>query len=350
MGKSLLVIIPVFTFLAFSPMTCHKSDEDGGLYKSADMGESWEQLTSQSEENSITHLDILSMVVDPNDSEILYLGTGANGIHRSCSRGEHWYKLEDKNRILDSRANVHDIAIDPKDPKRIYIGTYQNKKGRVFRSQDAGQSWEEVYLVSKEGYAVFAVAVDIYDPSIVYAGTAQGGFLKSVDYGKSWQIMKWFDDVISDIVINPQDTRQIYVSTFKKGVYKTSNKGLTWQSFEESLKDFRQSEKVEKLVIDPRNPSIIYSGSEYGLLRSENGGQTWNEIKIIMPSKSMPILSLAVNPQNPEHLYYGSGSVLYRSLDRGLNWTVYDFSSDKNIKTIVVDPRNSNLVYVGMHE
>lgn len=350
MGKSLLVIIPVFTFLAFSPMTCHKSTEDGGLYKSLDMGESWEQLTSQSEENPITHLDVLSMAISPNDSETLYLGTGANGIYRSCSRGEHWYKLADDNGALDSRANVHDIAIDPKDSNRIYIGAYQDKKGRIFRTQDAGQSWEEVYLVSEEKYAVFAVAIDTYNSSIVYAGTAQGGFLKSIDYGKSWQVMKWFDDVISDIVINPKDTRQIYVSTFKEGIYKTSDKGLTWQSFEEPLEDFKQADKVEELVIDPQNPNIIYSGSEYGLLRSENGGQTWEEIKIIMPSKSVPILSLAVNPQNPNHLYYGAGSILYRSLDRGVNWTVHEFSSDKNIRTIVVDPKDSNLIYVGMHE
>jgi len=350
MGKSLLAIIPIFTFLAFSPMTCYESTKDGGVYMSENMGESWEQLTSQSKEDSITSLEILSMAVDPNDSRVLYLGAEADGIYQSCSQGNNWYKLEDKNGALSSRANIYDIAIDPKDSDRIYIGAYQDKKGRVFRTQDAGKSWEEVYVVSEEKYAVFAVAIDNYDPSIIYMGTAQGGFLKSVDYGKSWQIMKWFDNVISDIVINPKDTRQVYLSTFEEGIYKTIDKGLTWQSFEQELEEFKQSEKVEKLVIDSKRTNIIYAGSEYGLLVSKDSGQTWGEIKIIMPPQSAPILSLAVEDKNTDHLYYGAGPILYRSLDQGQNWTVHEISSDKNIKSIIIDSEDTNLIYVGMHE
>ena len=179
-------------------------------------------------------------------------------------------------------------------------------------------------------------------------GTAQGGFLKSADYGKSWESLKWFDDVISDIVINPRDTRIVYVSTFKKGIYITADKGLTWQSLEKSLKPFKEAERVEKIVIDPQRPNIIYAGSQFGLLRSNDGGANWQAVNVIIPPQSIPILSLAVNPQNTNHLYYGAGSVLYRSLDQGENWTVHSLSSSKIIKTILVDPVNPDVVYVGM--
>lgn len=349
MKKTLFVFAPVFALLAFSPLQCQKNN-DGGLFISQDKGETWQQQTVEDKKLSITSIDILSLAIDPNDSKILYLGTEANGIYRSCSQGEHWYKLEDKNGALSSRANVYDIAIDPKDSNRLYIGTYQDKKGRVFRSQDAGQSWEEVYIVSKEKYAIFALAIDSYDPSVIYMGTAQGGFLKSTDYGKSWELIKWFDDVISDIVINPQDTRVVYLSTFKEGIYKTTDKGANWQSFEESLKDFKQAKKVEKLIIDFQRPNIIYAGSEYGLLVSEDSGQTWKEVKIVMPAESKPVLSLALDSQNTNHLYYGAGPVLYRSLDRGVNWTVHELPSQRDIKTIMIDSINSDLIYVGMHK
>ena len=350
MRKSFLVIIPVFTFLAFSPFDCgNKIVNDGGIYKSNDMGEVWEQLTVK-DEISLSSLDILNIAIDPSDSDILYAGAMADGIYKSCCRGEHWYKLKDKNGVLSSRSNVYDIAVDPKDPNKIYIGTYQDKKGRVFRSQDEGESWEEVYVVSEEKYAVFAMAVDNYDSSIIYMGTAQGGFLRSSDYGKSWEIMNWFDDVISDIAINPKNTRQVYISTFEEGIYRSDNRGETWQSFEEKLEGFNQAERVENLIIDPQRPSIIYAGSEYGLLTSKNGGQTWEEVAIIMPPESKPVLSLTIDPNNTDHLYYGAGSILYRSLDQGVNWTVHELDSERNVRAIIIDPRDSNIVFVGMHE
>ncbi len=349
MRKSFLVVIPVFAFLAIFPFDCNRITKDGGIYKSSDMGEVWEQLTVK-DEVSLASLDILSMVIDPSNSDILYAGTRVNGIYKSCCQGEHWYKLEDQNGILSNRANVYDIAVDPKDSNRVYIGTYQDKKGRVFRSQDGGGSWEEVYVVSEEKYAVFAVAIDSYDSSIVYIGTAQGGFLKSIDYGKSWEIMKWFDDVISDIAINPKNTRQVYVSTFEEGIYRSGDKGKNWRSFKKALEGFSQAERVENLIIDSQRPSILYAGSEYGLLTSKNSGQTWQEVAIIMPPESKPVLSLAVESQNTDHLYYGAGSILYRSLDQGVNWTVHELESDRNIKTIVVNPHKLGVVFVGMHQ
>ncbi|MBU1291916.1 hypothetical protein KKH07_00265 [Patescibacteria group bacterium] len=350
MKKSFLVIIPIFSFLVLLPFDCGTViSKDGGIFESENMGETWMQLSVEGEV-SLARLNILSLAISTSGPDIMYAGTRIDGIYKGFNQGQIWQKLNDQNGVLDSRANVYDIAIDDKNVDRLYIGAYQNKKGRVFRSQDGGQSWEEVYVVSEEGYAVFAVAVDNYDSSVVYIGTAQGGFLKSTDYGKSWKIMRWFDDVISDIVINPKDTRQVYVSTFDQGIYKTSDKGLTWQSFKEVLEGFSQAQGIENLIIDMERTNILYAGSKYGLLTSKNSGQTWQEVAIIMPPESEPVLSLAIDPQNTDHLYYGAGSILYRSLDQGVNWTVHELNSGRNIKNIVINPQDPNKIFVGMHE
>ncbi|MFH1671175.1 MAG: YCF48-related protein [Candidatus Portnoybacteria bacterium] len=350
MKKSLFVVIPIFALLAILPTQCQETTSDGGLYKSEDMGESWEHSTVRDRDLSITSLSILSIVIDPNNTDILYLGSRGNGIYKSFSQAKYWHALQDENGVLSLRANIYDIAVDPKNSDRIYVGTYQDKKGRVFRSQDGGESWEEVYIVSEEGYAVFALAIDSHDPSVVYIGTAQGGFLRSTDYGKSWETMRWFEDVISDIVVNPQDTRIVYISTFEKGIYKSTDKGKNWQSFEEELKDFTQSERVENLVIDSKRPNILYAGSEYGLLTTKNGGMTWEEVNIVMPPESRPVLSLAIENDNTDHLYYGAGPVLYRSIDQGKNWTVHGLTSARDIKAIAIDPNNPQIVYAGMHK
>lgn len=350
MKKSFLVIIPLFSFLAILPLQCQKTVSGGGVFKTGDMAETWEQLARNDQEVPIISLDVLSLTVNPADSSVIYLGSRDRGIYKSCSGGSHWYRLVDENNALSSRANVYDIAIDPKDPGRVYIGVYQDKKGRVFRSQDGGESWEETYVVSQEEYAVFAVEVDNFEPSTVYIGTAQGGLLKSTDYGKSWETMNWFDDVISDIAINPLNTQEVYVSTFRKGIYKTADKGETWESFEEKIEEFRAADKVENLVIDAKRPAIVYAGSEYGVLTTKDAGRTWSAVNIIMPPESRPVLSLAVESDNTDHLYYGAGPALYRSIDQGKNWTVHELPSNRAIKAIAIDPKNPQVIYLGMHE
>lgn len=346
--KKYLAVIPIFSALAFSPFQC--AVRDAGIFKSEDKGETFKHQVFIDKKHSLASVEILTIEINPQDSKIIYLGARGNGLYKSANAGESWSKLEDKNGALSSRANVYDMAIDAQNPSRIYIGTYQNKKGRVFRSQDAGDSWEEVYVVSKEQYGVFAVAVDNYEPAVIYIGTAQGGFLKSADFGKSWKLMRWFDDAISDIAVNPQDARIVYLSAFNKGIYKTTDKGSNWESFETALEEFRQAEQVEKLVIDAQRPNIIYAGSEFGLLRSNNSGRSWQPVNIIIPPESIIISSLAVDPQNTDHLFYGAGPVLYKSLDQGENWTVNSLPSSKIIKAIVVDPVNPDVIYVGMGE
>lgn len=340
-------LIPVFTILAIAPFQCAPT-KDGGVFVSDDFGESWQQKVNTTGKEILSSADVLDIAIDPNDSKILYLGTQGKGFLKSVNGGETWFQPEDKNGFLDSRASVYDIVIDPKETGRLYIGIYQQKFGQLLRSQDGGESWERVYLVSRPKYAIFAVEIDSYDPAVVYMGTAEGGLLKSTDYGKSWELVKWFDDIISDIKTNPHDTRIVYISTLTQGVYKTVDKGKNWESFKTNLKEFKEAEKVETLIVDPYSPNILYIGSGLGLLKSSDGGTSWQRVKIIIPPNSLPVLDVALDPTNPSRIYYGAGSVLYRSSDGGQNWTVHKIASSRNVKVIAIDPKDSKRVYVGL--
>ena len=350
--KSLLAFIPFFVCFSFLP-NCNNlsfTDKDGGIYRSQDRGENWQQMTVDEDQPPLVSLDILSIAVDPEDPDVVYVGTDGSGLYKSCCNGEYWRKVKDENNILSPKAKVHDIEIDPKNPERVYLAVYQSGKGRVFRSQNGGKSWREVYVVSEKKNSVFEVEVDSYENSIVYIGIEEGGLLKSEDYGVSWKTLKWFKGNISDIAINPKDTRVVYISTFSEGIYKTKNKGSTWQSFEEQLEDFRQGEKVRHVVIDSNRPNIVYSASKYGLLVSENGGGNWKEVDIIMPKGTQDVLSMALDPKNTNIIYYGAGSNLYKSKDKGKHWTVSDLNSGRDVKVIAIDSNNPKTVYVGMYE
>lgn len=354
-NKIILIIIPVAAYLAYMvlPQSNKIANQMVGgdqFYVSEDMGKTWEQQTVRDAGFALTSLNFLSIAIDPEDSGIVYLGTRDNGLYKSCCRGRRWYKIEDKNNVFSGRSNVYDIAIDAADPERIYAATYQDKRGRLFRSQDGGDSWEEIYITSEEQHAIFSVLIDVNNPAIIYIGTAQGGLIKSADYGASWQIIKWFDDTISDIAMHPSDSRVMYVSTFQNGVYKTVDSGRQWVSLEENMNKFAQADHIDKMAIDQQNPNIIYTVSEYGIMNSTNGGVTWQEVNMISPANSVPALGLAIDSERANHLFYGAGSILYSSLDKGKNWMINKLPNNLQIKVIAIDPKNPNLIYIGMHK
>ncbi|MDD2753454.1 MAG: YCF48-related protein [Candidatus Portnoybacteria bacterium] len=345
------MILPVFFtgILAAFPFDCSTA-RDGGVWRSLNRGETWEQKTTISKNQNISASNISFITLDPRTPNIVYAGTRGEGIYKSSDGGDIWYHLDDMNSVFDKRANVYDIAIDPRDTNILYAGIYQNKLGRLLRSGDAGKSWQEVYRVSREQYAVFAVEIDSYDPSVVYMGTAEGGFLKSTDYGKSWKVIKWFDDVITDIKVNPHDTRTVFVSTYDKGVYKTNDKGNTWQALE-NLKNFPgEMQEMQVLVMDNKNPEVLYVGSKSGLLKSTDTGQSWQRVNIAIPPSSVSVSAIALDPVTSFFLYYAAGNVVYRTQDNGQTWTLHPINSVKTVNAIAIDPQNPQVIYAGLGE
>lgn len=116
------------------------------------------------------------------------------------------------------------------------------------------------------------------------------------------------------------------------------------------------SGRVTAIDADPVHPEVIYVGSASGgLWKSSNAGQSWNSIWDDQPNAS--IGAVKVDPSNPDVIWVGTGEGnprnsqsigdgLLRSLDGGRTWQRMGLEKTKGIHRIVVDPRNSNNVYV----
>lgn len=323
-------------------------EKDAGIFMSFNSGETWQQKVYVSKRSNIAGAEILTIEMDPSNSKIVYLGTKSDGLWKSMDGGEIWYQIRDANKKLSHRANIYDIAIDPNNTNIIYAGAYQQRYGRLFRSQDAGITWEELYITPRSAYAIFAVAVDPLHSSSVYMGTAEGILFKSNNYGESWRTIKSFNDVISDIKIYLNNSNIIYVSTFKRGVYKTVDRGQSWQSFEKGLKQFSGAAEVESLVLDFRNSDILYVGSKYGILKTIDGGQNWQRISLVTPIGLTPISGMAVNLSNHNEIYYGADSVVYKTIDGGKNWSLSTLPSGQKIRVMAIDNKSPNVLYIGM--
>ncbi|PJE58376.1 MAG: hypothetical protein COU81_01035 [Candidatus Portnoybacteria bacterium CG10_big_fil_rev_8_21_14_0_10_36_7] len=345
--KERVAYLLIFPFSLFSWFF---SPADLGMYRSNDAGNSWQAKIAVNRGVSISSVSVLSVAIDPINSRTVYVGTRGRGLYKSQDGGEHWYQVKDMAGQLAMNANIYKIIIDPDNTNNVYLGTYQNRRGRFFRSVDGGQSFRETYVVSDDKYAIFAVEIDPINTSTVYMGTAQGGLLKSVNGGQSWRVIKWFGDVIADIKTDPRNTSIIYVATYNHGIYKTYNRGASWVSLEDRTSEFQEANELEQIIMDPEAPNTLYLATTYGLLKSYDGGDNWQSVEIIIPERSLPILSVAVSFINSKLIYYSAGSAIYKSTNGGVDWSVDSLPSTRNAKVIAFDPTDPDIMFIGMHK
>ncbi len=150
-----------------------KVGDGAGVFKSTDRGNNWTQIN-----NGLNSLETNVLAVDPNDSDILYLGTDDDGIYKSINGGENWKKL-----IPTASFGVGDIIVDPQNSDNVYMGTvdyFRLSESRgvlgdfgVYKSTDGGTTWEE-FNSGLNHLGVFSLELS-EENKILYAGTRAGG-------------------------------------------------------------------------------------------------------------------------------------------------------------------------------
>ena len=150
-----------------------KVGDGAGVFKSTDRGNNWTQIN-----NGLNSLETNVLAVDPNDSDVLYLGTDDDGIYKSINGGENWKKL-----IPTASFGVGDIIVDPQNSNNVYMGTvdyFRLSESRgvlgdfgVYKSTDGGTTWEEFNL-GLNHLGVFSLELS-EENRILYAGTRAGG-------------------------------------------------------------------------------------------------------------------------------------------------------------------------------
>jgi photosystem II stability/assembly factor-like uncharacterized protein len=193
------------------------------------------------------------------------------------------------------------------------------------------------------------IAVVESNPSTYYVGTATGGVWKTVNNGTTFDPI--FDEQgstsIGDIAIAPSDPSIIWVGTgepnnrqsssWGDGIYRSLDAGKTWTNM-----GLRDSKHIGRVVIDSRNPNIVYAAvlghlwgpnKERGVFKTNDGGKTWNNVLFI--NEDTGVIDLAMDPASPMILYAaayqrrrtpwgfnggGPGSAIYKTVDGGATW------------------------------
>lgn len=331
---------------------------DGGVFVTDNRGDTWRQMpyipTISATPGSIATTDIEKIVADPSDSGAIYLTTVKDGVYYTYNIGRGWNKIT----ALEAGISATDMVVDNKNKCTLFVA-FDNK---LQKSVDCGRTFDQIYFDNNIGVSVSAIALDHYDTKIVYLGTSRGDILRSLDGGLSWKAIQRLEDGIKKMIVNPKDSRSIFVATFKNGIYRFNSAGgatseeleqyrnkfdnTNWTDYNNELKEFNLGINFKDLIYSKEDGSLFLATDKV-ILRSFDEGQSWAKLSLLTPEQDSSINSIAVNPQNSQEIFYVTNTSYYRSYDGGSTWTVKKLPTTRTGSFLHIDFNNPNIMYLG---
>lgn len=241
---------------------------------------------------------------------------------------------------------VFSIAVHPLRSEVIYISS---EKG-LFKTTDGGKSWNPI-----EGglgtFPILSIAINPAVPSILYVGTFSDGVYRSTDAGRNWALinagMRDYVMVVNAVVIDQKNPHILYAGT-TMGSYKSIDNGVMWERISTGL----DSVFVVCMAVDPSNPSRLYAGTSGGVYKSTDGGQRWSTSNNGMIEKerehamALGINALTFDPSTPGRLFAATAQGLYESRDGGGRWTDRKIP-DRFVLSVAVRTGTPTALYAG---
>jgi len=260
--------------------------DGSGVYFSSDGGHSW-KLMGLGDAGQIS-----TILVDPNDSNTVFVGVLGNawvpsaerGVFKTTDGGKTWKKVL----FVNDTTGVSNMVMSPGNPRVLFAGLWQVRRypwnledggpdGGIYRSTDGGDTWTKLTKGLPKGpVGRIAVAVAPTNPDHVYALVeAKHGLLwQSEDMGNSWTAVSdnYALDVrpfyFSRIFVAPNDQEKIYFAAFQ--LMESDNGGRTAHVIDQGVHVDHHA-----LWIDPKDPNRIIQGNDGGVYLTLNGGKDW---------------------------------------------------------------------------
>lgn len=369
----------------------YTENEQRGVFRSQDGGESWEKILYT---DAMT--GAIDLIMDPNDSNVLYasmwnrirrswsdpLPSAGNGIYKSSDGGDSWVRLNNglppaetngriglaissqNSDVVYALIDSHAVARKAEEGEKDAYGRPRKDVIRgavVFRSNDGGENWNQVSengrrmqrLFSTYGWVFGQIRVDPNDENTVYVLGVP--LMKSTDGGKTFKALVgrrlhgdhhalWIDPNNSNYLINGNDG----------GVNISYDGGSTWKDF-----DNLPVVQFYNVALDNQTPFNVYGSIQ------DNG--SWRGPSNHRPGRNEQInwrrvpggeaCYMQVDPENQDLFYSASfyGAILRSNLEDGETDRIVPKADDQTgrlrgqwLAPFQLSPHNSSVIYHGM--
>lgn len=312
----------------------------GGVWKTVNAGTTFTPIFDSQGSYSIG-----CVTMDPNDPNVIWVGTGENNNQRSVAYGDGIYKSIDAGRTwtnvgLKDSEHIGKITIDPRNSDVVYVAAYGplwspgGDRG-LYKTTDGGETWEDVLTIS-EHTGVSEIHMDPRNPDILFAtahqrrrrvwtqisGGPESAIYKSVDAGKTWKKINRGlpsgDIGRIGMAISPADPNRIYAIVEAQGgqagFFRSTNGGASW----EKRSSYSSSGNYyQEIICDPKDPERVYSMDTF-LQVTDDGGLTWSALGDL--SKHWDAHAFWIDPCDTDYYLTGNDGGVYESFDRGQTW------------------------------
>ena len=297
---------------------------------------------------------ITDIEIPISDTETYYVGAASGGIFKTTDGGDNWLPIFDEQEML----SIGDIEISKNNTDVIWVGTGEVNAGGgslaydgngMFKSDDGGLTWESRGL--PDVGSISKVLIDPFNEQTIFVGAMgplfkknnQRGVYRSTNDGQDWEQVLLVSDStgIIDMSIHPDNGNIIYAASWERirrpnnrqyggetsRIYRSQDGGDTWEELTNGLPSDPNDKGRISIDISQSNPEVLYAfytdkiGNVEGTFKTTDGGDSWVEVNSISNGTSYHwwFGGVFVDPTD-ENIVYNSGFVMEKTLDGGTTW------------------------------
>ena len=250
---------------------------------------------------------IADIAIDAKNPSVWYVASAFGGLWKTTNRGITF------NPIFDDGGSftLCCVVIDPKDSNIVWLGTGEHNSQRsahfgdgVYKSIDAGKTWKRMGLASSEH--IGHIAIDPRNTNVVYVASqgplwsagGERGLYKTADGGATWTAVLTIspDTGVSDVVLDTKNPDIVFASAYQRrravgqmigggpegGIFKSTNAGKTFTKLTKGLPTGDMG-RVGLAIDGRKTPATLFAivdakRDEAGFYRSDDAGQTWTQV------------------------------------------------------------------------
>ena len=352
------------TGVAGNPSVFYFGAVAGGVWKTTDAGLSWKPLFQHQAVSSVG-----AIAVDPQDPNVIYVGTGEEALRGDISFGDGMYKSVDGGATwthigLKDTRHIAKILIDPHDPNIIFVAAIghafgPNAERGVFRSTNAGKTWQKVLykddktgavdltFASTNSHVLYAAMYqELRTPWGFTSGGPGSGIYKSTDGGTTWKQLEGHglpSGVLGRIGIAVgADGQRVYalIEAKKGGLYRSDDGGAKWHFVTGDHRFLQRAWYFMNIYADPKSTDTLYILNT-GMYRSTDGGQTFQTINAPHGDRH----DLWIDPTNTTRMIEADDGGATISEDNGRTWSTENNQPTAEFYHVATDQRFNYYVY-----